>query len=118
VFMPSRWPTLAIEPRTLPDSARSSKTIATARSRSSAGCAFRDANEPQLSQRSRPPRNPGRSDRDRSAWLGANVIATKHVRDPPLPRHDRVDPQHPPTRLGGPRAGVSVRCRVRWGEMG
>ena len=48
VFMPSRWPTLAIEPRALPGSARSSKTIATARSRSSAGCAFRDARSPNF----------------------------------------------------------------------
>jgi hypothetical protein len=36
--MPSRPPTRAIDPRGFPDSARSSKTIATARSRSSAGC--------------------------------------------------------------------------------
>ena len=48
VFMPSRWPTRAIEPRALPVSARSSKTIATARSRSSAGCAFRDAMSPNF----------------------------------------------------------------------
>ena len=40
--MPSLWPTLARLPRVLPDSARSSKTIATARSRSSAGCCFLD----------------------------------------------------------------------------
>ena len=38
----------AIEPRALPVSARSSKTIATARSRSSAGCAFRDAMSPNF----------------------------------------------------------------------
>ena len=44
--MPSRSPTLAIEPRGFPDSARSSKTIATARSRSSAGCCFRDVMSP------------------------------------------------------------------------
>ncbi len=44
--MPSRWPTRAIEPRALPVSARTSKTIATARSRSLAGCAFRDPMTP------------------------------------------------------------------------
>src|SRR3974390_315130 len=48
VFMPSRWPTRAIEPRAFPVSARSSKTIATARSRSSAGCAFLDAMSPNF----------------------------------------------------------------------
>jgi hypothetical protein len=37
-----------IEPRAFPVSARSSKTIATARSRSSAGCAFRDAMSPNF----------------------------------------------------------------------
>src|SRR5258708_3841740 len=46
--MPSLWPTLARVPRELPDSARSSKTIATARSRSSAGCCFRDAMSPNF----------------------------------------------------------------------
>ena len=46
--MPSLWPTLARVPRELPDAARSSKTIATARSRSSAGCCFRDAMSPNF----------------------------------------------------------------------
>jgi hypothetical protein len=46
--MPSFWPTLARVPRELPDAARSSKTIATARSRSSAGCCFRDAMSPNF----------------------------------------------------------------------
>ena len=45
---PSLWPTLASVPRELPDAARSSKTIATARSRSSAGCCFRDAMSPNF----------------------------------------------------------------------
>src|SRR6476619_5707183 len=40
--MPSRSPTRASVPRVEPVSARSSKTIATARSRSSAGCCFLD----------------------------------------------------------------------------
>jgi hypothetical protein len=40
VLMPSRWPTRAIDPRDSPVSARSSKTICTARSRSSAKCDF------------------------------------------------------------------------------
>jgi hypothetical protein len=40
--MPSLWPTLARQPREFPDSARSSKTIATARSRNSAGAGRAD----------------------------------------------------------------------------
>ena len=44
----SRWPTRAIEPRAFPVSARSSNTIATARSRSSAECGFRDAMSPNF----------------------------------------------------------------------
>ena len=39
---------LFIEPRAFPGPARSSKTIATARSRSSAGCGFRDAMSPNF----------------------------------------------------------------------
>src|SRR5215475_11717236 len=46
--MPSRSPTRARDPRDSPDSARSSKTIATARSRSSAGCRFLDAMSPNF----------------------------------------------------------------------
>src|SRR5580700_6193924 len=45
---PSFWPTLASVPPELPDAARNSKTIATARSRSSAGCCFRDVMSPNF----------------------------------------------------------------------
>jgi hypothetical protein len=40
VFMPGRWPTRVIAPRSVPVSVRTSRTISTARSRRSAGCAF------------------------------------------------------------------------------
>src|SRR5262249_13288672 len=46
--MPSRSATRAIEPRGLSVSARTSKTILTARSRSSAGCGFLDTMSPNL----------------------------------------------------------------------
>jgi hypothetical protein len=48
VLMPSRCPTRVIEPRASPDSARSSKTICTARSRSSAGYDFLDIMNPNF----------------------------------------------------------------------
>ncbi len=48
VFTPSCLPTRAIEPRSFPVSARTSNTICTARSRSSAGCGFLDTMSPNF----------------------------------------------------------------------
>ena len=59
--MPRRWPTRAIDPRAFPVSARNSKTILHCPFPQLSGMRLPGYHEPQPSQRSQPPRNPGQS---------------------------------------------------------
>ena len=61
----------------------SSKTICTARSRSSAGCGFPGYQEPRPSQRSQPPRNQGQSNLAGHAVPGLRSPASGPIRSSP-----------------------------------